>query len=194
MSTWIKTPLRHLVLALLCVAFVAAGSTLYLTYRQPEVCALCGSGSRDRYHAPVIINLTTGQSNEMRIYDSALPGAEYEIDKIQNTGTFSFASCAGYTGRRDTCSHTCTVDLPRETKGLRVSHFCSDCRLLLKEYSNDGFILADLYDEDAIEIHPVTIGSDYTIRDYQITVNETEDPEEMELVVLGQAEGLIFVD
>ena len=77
--------------------------------------------------------------NEMRIYDPDLPLSEYEIAPIQTTGTFSFASCAGYTGRRDTCSHTCTVDLPIETKGLKVSHFCSDCRALLKDHTENGF-------------------------------------------------------
>lgn len=80
----------------------------------------------------------------MRIYDPDLPFSEYEIAPIQTTGTFSFASCAGYTGRRDTCSHTCTVDLPIETKGLKVSHFCSDCRVLLKDHAENGFVLADL--------------------------------------------------
>lgn len=170
------------------------GTALYLTYRQPEVCSLCGSGKRERYQAPVILNLTTGQSNEMRIYDPDLPLLEYEIAPIQTTGTFSFASCAGYTGRRDTCSHTCTVDLPIETKGLKVSHFCSDCRVLLKDHAENGFVMADLYVEDAIDIYPVTVGADYTIRDYRITVSETKVRSEMELIVLGIAEGLTFVD
>ena len=139
---------------LLCAVIVISGTALYLTYRQPEVCSLCGSGKRERYQAPVILNLATGQSNEMRIYDPDLPFSEYEIAPIQTTGTFSFASCAGYTGRRDTCSHTCTVDLPIETKGLKVSHFCSDCRVLLKDHAENGFVLADLYVEDAIDIYP----------------------------------------
>lgn len=152
------------------------------------------SGNRERYQAPVILNLTTGQSNEMRIYDPDLPFSEYEIAPIQTTGTFSFASCAGYTGRRDTCSHTCTVDLPIETKGLKVSHFCLDCRVLLKDHAENGFVLADLYVEDAIDIYPATVGADYTIRDYRITVSETKVRSEMELIVLGIAEGLTFED
>jgi hypothetical protein len=139
-------------------------------------------------------DLTTGQSNEMRIYDPDLPFSEYEIAPIQTTGTFSFASCAGYTGRRDTCSHTCTVDLPIETKGLKVSHFCLDCRVLLKDHAENGFVLADLYVEDAIDIYPATVGADYTIRDYRITVSEAKVRSEMELIVLGIAEGLTFVD
>lgn len=153
-----------------------------------------GSGKRERYQAPVILNLTTGQSNEMRICDPDLPFSEYEIAPIQTTGTFSFASCTGYTGRRDTCSHTCTVDLPIETKGLKVSHFCLDCRVLLKDHAENGFVLADLYVEDAIGIYPATVGADYTIRDYRITVSEAKVRSEMELIVLGIAEGLTFVD
>lgn len=103
-------------------------------------------------------------------------------------------SCAGYTGRRDTCSHTCTVDLPIETKGLKVSHFCLDCRVLLKDHAENGFVLADLYVEDAIDIYPATVGADYTIRDYRITVSEAKVRSEMELIVIGIAEGLTFVD
>ena len=135
---------------LLCTAIVISSTALYLTYRQPEVCSLCGSGKRERYQAPVILNLTTGQSNEMRIYDPDLP--------------------------------------------LKVSHFCLDCRVLLKDHAENGFVLADLYVEDAIDIYPATVGADYTIRDYRITVSEAKVRSEMELIVLGIAEGLTFVD
>lgn len=122
-----------------------------------------------------------------------LAWVEYSSDK-QCLQTISFASCAGYTGRRDTCSHTCTVDLPIETKGLKVSHFCLDCRVLLKDHAENGFVLADLYVEDAIDIYPATVRADYTIRDYRITVSEAKVRSEMELIVLGIAEGLTFVD
>ena len=86
------------------------------------------------------------------------------------------------------------VDLPIETKGLKVSNFCLDCRVLLKDHAENGFVLADLYVEDAIDIYPATVGADYTIRDYRITVSETKVRSEMELIVLGIAEGLTFVD
>ena len=90
---------------LLCAAIVISGTALYLTYRQPEVCSLCGSGNRERYQAPVILNLTTGQSNEMRIYDPDLPFSEYEIAPIQTTGTFSLASCRLYRAARYLLPH-----------------------------------------------------------------------------------------
>lgn len=44
------------------------------------------------------------------------------------------------------------------------------------------------------EAYPATVGADYTIRDYRITVSETKVRSEMELIVLGIAEGLTFVD
>ena len=65
MRGWIRGNWRHLMVGLLCAAIVISGTALYLTYRQSEVCSLCGSGKRERYQAPVILNLTTGQSNEI---------------------------------------------------------------------------------------------------------------------------------
>lgn len=167
---------------------------LFLSYRQPEVCALCGSGARERYHAPVILNLATGQSNEMRVYDPDLPNSDLEIAKVQTTGTFSFASCAGLVGRRDTCSHTCTVDIPMKTESMKPSNFCSDCRGLLKDHREQGYVLADLYEEDAIYIYSISEEAEFEIRDYKITITENAEAAELEVEVLGQVEGLIFVD
>lgn len=167
---------------------------LFLTYRQPEVCSLCGSGARERYHAPVILNLATGQSNEMRVYDPDLPDSDLEIAKVQNTGTFSFASCAGLVGRRDTCSHTCTVDIPMKTESMKPSNFCSDCRALLEDYQEQGYVLVDLYEEDEIYIYSISEEAEYTIRDYKITIIENAEATELEVEVLGQIEGLVFVD
>lgn len=99
------------------------------------------------------------------------------LDKVEETGEFPEE-----------------IDLPIETKGLKVSHFCLDCRVLLKDHAENGFVLADLYVEDAIDIYPATVGADYTIRDYRITVSEAKVRSEMELIVLGIAEGLTFVD
>ena len=51
MRGWIRGNWRHLMVGLLCTAIVISGTALYLTYRQPEVCSLCGSGKRERYQA-----------------------------------------------------------------------------------------------------------------------------------------------
>lgn len=54
MRGWIRGNWRHLMVGLLCTAIVISSTALYLTYRQPEVCSLCGSGKRERYQAPAI--------------------------------------------------------------------------------------------------------------------------------------------
>ena len=164
------------------------------TFKQPDECALCGSGARERYHAPVILNLSTGQKNEMRVYDTDLPNSDLEIAQIQTTGTFSFASCAGLTGRRDTCSHTCTVDVPFETGSMKQSLFCTSCRNLLQDYKKQGYVLVDMYDESKIFIYGISEASEYEIRDYKVTVSEQADQAEFEVEILGQIEGLVFID
>lgn len=168
---------------------------LYIqSFWQPEVCALCGSGTRERYHAPVILNLSTGQKSEMLVYDPDLPNSDLEIAQIQTTGTFSFASCAGLTGRRDTCSHTCTVDIPFETAKMKRSHFCISCRELLEDYKKQGYVLVDMYDESGLTVYGISETSEYEIRDYKVTVSEQVDRAGFEVEILGQIEGLVFID
>lgn len=82
---------------------------------EPEICALCGSGIP--YHAPVLVNLSTGEIGEMRVYDPD-PRHRYELEEEQSTGTFSFLHIAGLTGYRDTCNHSCCVTLP-ETDAVK---------------------------------------------------------------------------
>lgn len=164
------------------------------SFKQPDVCALCGSGARERYHAPVILNLSTGLKNEMRVYDTDFPNSDLEISQIQTTGTFSFASCAGLTGRRDTCSHTCTVDVPFEADTMKRSHFCNSCRDLLEDHKKQGYVLVDMYDENEIVVYGISEASEYEIRDYKVTVSEQADQEEFEVEILGQIEGLVFID
>ena len=164
------------------------------SYKLPEMCALCGSGAHERFHAPVILNLSTGQKNEMRVYDTDLPNSDLEISQIQTTGTFSFASCAGLTGRRDTCSHTCTVDVPFETDSMKRAHFCASCRDLLQNHKKQGYVLVDMYDENEIFVYGISGASEYEIRDYKVIVSEQTDRAEYKVEILGQIEGLVFID
>ena len=80
---------------------------------EPEQCALCGKGMR--YHAPCLIDLSTGQMGEMRVYTNhPTKQGELASAELQETGTFQFQPCAGLVGVRDTCNHTCEVTLPKE--------------------------------------------------------------------------------
>lgn len=55
---------------------MALWKSLVLT-PEPEICALCGYGIP--YHAPVLVNLSTGEAGEMCVYDPDTRHAVYEM-------------------------------------------------------------------------------------------------------------------
>ena len=134
---------------------------------EPEVCALCGSGSGISYHAPVVVNLSTGESGELRVYDPD-PYRRNEIAEKQSTGTFSFLYVAGIMGYR-----------------IDPALFCHDCRALLADTATEGYVLADLYNSSDITIYAIKDGAKYTIRDYDISISAQEEPDGLSIHVTG---------
>ena len=165
-----------------------------VTTKLPECCAICENGEGRPYHAPVLVNLSTGEIGEMRIYDPDFPRSDFNIAPIQQTGTFSFARYAGLTGRKDTCSHTSRVEIPAELEPMRMEHFCRTCRAILAPTASEGFVLLDLFDLEDIKAYAVVEGAEYTIRDYAVKVFWNEEVDDLTLEVLGQMEGLTFID
>ena len=194
MAGWLKHHAKWILGSFACIVLlIVAGRAVYLN-RQPDECVLCGSGDREVYHAPVIVNLSTGEVSEMRVYDPSMTGRNNEISKTQTTGTFSFIYCAGITGIRDTCWHICKVEIPADAKHMVPSHFCSECRERLSASKKRGFVLADFYNDNAFEVFEIVNGATYTIRDYEVTITKGITDEALEVCVQGKAEGLVFVD
>lgn len=139
---------------------------------EPEICVLCGNGSGVSYHAPVVVNLSTGEIGEMRVYDPD-PHQRNELAEEQSTGTFSFLNVAGLMGYRDTCDHSSHVTLPKEREWMLIdpSYFCRNCRTLLADTSTTGYILVDLYNLDKIITYAIEDGAEYTIRDYAVSIS-----------------------
>lgn len=135
----------------------------------PEQCALCGEGIP--YHAPCLVDLSTGQMGELTVY-TPHPSRQGEITpmEMQPTGTFYFQSCAGLVAIRDTCAHTCQVTLPAEREPINPAFFCTACRQLLAGAGLDGYVIADLHDLDNIQAHSIQRGMDKVIRDYRVSV------------------------
>lgn len=178
--TWIKraVPFMLLALSFLCGLWlrgidagreIAEWRTILLT-PEPDLCALCGYGGGPRYHAPCLVNLSTGEVGEMRIYDPD-PVRIWEVSEVQQSGTFSLLRCAGVTAVRDTDAHTCTAGLPRRADGLAPEHFCRNCRVRIAEASRRGFILADLYDLADIQVYALSGEASYSIRGYDVSVS-----------------------
>ena len=55
--------------AFIAAMFDAAFWKVVATTPEPELCAICEDGNGNRCHAPVLVNLSTGQSWELEIYD-----------------------------------------------------------------------------------------------------------------------------
>lgn len=153
---------------------------------EPEICALCGNGNGISYHAPVVVNLSTGESGELRVYDLD-PYRRNELAKEQSTGTFSFLNVAGIMGYRDTCDHTSHVILPKEKEWELIdsSYFCRSCRTLLAETATAGYLLVDLYDPDRIMAYAIEDGAEYTIRDYTVSISTQDELNGLSIDVTG---------
>lgn len=132
----------------------------------PEQCALCSAGMR--YHAPCLVDLSTGQMGEMVVY-TYHPSHQGEIApmELQQTGTFCLRPCAGLTVIQDTCTHTCQVSLPEKRELMNPALFCGECRQLLARAGLAGYVIVDLYDLDHVQAYPMR---DEVIRDYRISV------------------------
>lgn len=137
----------------------------------PEQCALCGGGIP--YHAPCLVDLSTGQMGEMKVYADH-PSRQGEIApmEMQGTGTFYFQFCAGLTAIRDTCTYTCQVILPEERELMDPALYCKECRERLAGAGLEGYVIADLYDPNHIQTYPIQRGGNQVVRDYRISVSD----------------------
>ncbi len=154
------------------------------TLPEPERCALCEDM---RYHAPCLVDLSTGKVGELTVY-TPHPRLVGEIapEEKQQTGTFNFRSCVGLMAICDTCDHTCQVSIPFEKMGMmNPGHFCQRCRELLAGAGIKGYLLVDLYDLDHIKAYPVHEGEVYTIRDYVVSMTYNGKSEKLDVDVRG---------
>lgn len=85
----------------------------------------------------------------------------------------------------DTNDHICRAYLPAETEPMAPEQFCQDCRALVSGICTEGYVLADLYDLDDIQVYAIADGKSYIIRDYTVTVSGDENAEKLKIEVAG---------
>ena len=68
----------------------------------------------------------------------------------------------------------CEATLPRKEEPIELGHFCYGCRRILAELDRNGYVIADMYNPEAVEVYTVWDGAKYEIRDYLVTVNRTD--------------------
>ena len=64
------------------------------TTPEPECCAFCEDGNGNRYHAPVLVNLSTGVLRELEIYDR-YPRRPWEVAEEQRWDDWVFTFIDG---------------------------------------------------------------------------------------------------
>lgn len=173
-------------IALLCIGCFVGGVVLsytelrdhamlwekIATEPEPERCSLCECGIN--YHAPCLVNLSSGELVELAVYEPH-PNVIGEVSDTLQTGFIAFNYGAGTNTVRNPATETCEATLPKDNLIMNPAHFCFDCRQKITETAIEGYILADMYDLENIDIYKVTDGATYTIRDYLVTVRIDEN-------------------
>lgn len=171
---------KYIVIFLVLAAVFAVLIYSIRDLREPESCSLCATFP---CHAPCIVNLSTGEIGEIRIYQPHFSKVA-EIAEEQAGGYFCFLYCAGLQGY---ClgAQSATIYVPQEAGGLQVKHFCNSCRKLLAPYANSGFVIADLREPKSPTLYPIEVCSGISMRCYIIDISYSEEKEQYEILVTG---------
>lgn len=136
-----------------------------------------------RYHAPCLLDLSTGNILELSVYENN-PTTQGELAQNQTTGHFSFMRSGSMTAARNT-GVSCSATIPSISQKMDCSLFCDACRISLEYIPNNGIILADLYDLNNIQYFVIDEGANYSFRNYQISIDKKLDSTQLEITVSG---------
>lgn len=155
------------------------------TTPEPECCSLCEEGNGVRYHAPALINLSTGMVWELEIYDKD-PRRPWEVAEEQRWDDWVFRYLDGNaTMSWSSEDHTNIVTIRKRSGEFDPTHFCHNCRALLAKAGRKGYALLDLYDLENIQAFAVKNDTEYTIRDYTVSVYKNKDTKGQTIEVIG---------
>ena len=147
----------------------------------PDTCRVCEGGAA---HAPMLVNLSTGQTCELQIYDRDLRNPR-EINREKNGDACTFAFGPGAPITRDQASQKAMATLPDDLSSMGPEYFCRDCRALLSSVAIEGFVLLDLYDPDDKKAYEIRDGVSYEIRDYTVEVFGDKEAKSLVIEVTG---------
>lgn len=144
----------------------------YIIPPEPETCALCGGRS---YHAPCVLELSTGTLTELAIY-APDPLHLEELAEEQNMDVHVFCLAGDgwvtLTVQRTLERQRCSARVPASGAPMDRSLFCRDCRRAVAQAAGRGFVLLDLRNTGAITAYPLAPNALYTIRDYTVSITE----------------------
>ena len=181
--------MKKYILSAFAVILILIFLMIILPAPEPEKCALCESVP---YHAPCLVNLSTGEVGELTVYEPH-PFKAGELWEYQQGGTFSFLSVAGLTGYRDTARWESHVSVPRDENEYEEKYFCKSCRDLFQPFSQTGFILADLHLPSEPEIFFIQGNTEISLDNYRIQI-EVSNSNKCDITVIGTVDLSDFSD
>lgn len=154
-------------------------ATLSVSLREPRRCPLCDF---IKSHAPCLVNVNTGEVEEMALYTphETLVG---EISDTQTDSTFSFVDIAGARGTRLSSPFIMELDVPVISAPVIKKHFCRDCRKILSGCS--GYVIADLYIPDDPVVYNLIDGLRVELRCYSIVADSNDLGDNYKLIIEG---------
>ena len=155
------------------------------TTMEPECCLICGEGNGRRYHAPVLMNLSTGEMWELKIYDND-PKMPWKVAEEQSWNDWAFTLLdenAVMTWSAE--NHTNIATIGNDVDGINPAHFCYECRERLDATVINGYALLDLYDLGNVKMFDLEDGVIHSIRDYTVTIYETADKNHLIVETVG---------
>ena len=167
---------------LICVVsvLVMAVPVILLLAKEKPTCPLCSS---QRYHAPCLIDLETGELLELALYVPHGTRSGELAAEQPKTDTFSLLRLGDATGFRQTGSRLIQMEIPCADTAS-TSALCKDCQKLTAGYGG-RYILADLYRTESPTWLPVTPGTETALRCYQVTMTLEETKNSIRVTVQG---------
>ena len=191
MKTWLKncgkTLSKHYMGILMVAVIISSYAAFFAaisdaafwkviaTTPEPECCAVCEERNGNRYHAPVLVNLSTGTMRKLEIYDSD-PRRLGEVAEEQRWDDWVFTFIDGNATMSWSSEDQTNIAYIGEKVGkFAPALFCHDCRALLADTATEGYALLDVYDLENIQAYAVENGAEYTIRDYTVSIYKDKE-------------------
>lgn len=168
-------------LAFLAIAVVCALYAVLTELNKLDCCAVCGS---DAYHAPCVLDLSTGKVTELAVYDPH-PVKVAELSEYQSSGYFALSFVNGLFMVRDSYVHETTVNLPASNAPMNRRLLCRQCRKLLSAAAGQGYVFIDLYHPKSPLAYPLKDGLYCELRCYTVQASFDESSNEYHVVVRG---------
>lgn len=157
-----------------------SGCCITDTQHNPR-CYICESMP---YHAPCLIDLSTGHILELSVYDND-PITQGKLAKDQTTGHVSFTMSGGMLAITD-AGNSAQTTIPTDPRTMNVNLFCHACQQAIHSIPNNGIVLADLYELEHIRYYIIEVGAEYSFRDYTIKIEQRDDTSELIIMVYGK--------